>query len=524
MTNPPTRSPNRIPQLLQIHRDFYAPLTQKCTLPDYPVQQKFVHLPLTQTNNHKYSLSSVELNKLPQICTNFLLDQKIDLMNPSTYAVPYSTVAPTIPKEDEFLLAPAESESGQHPSRSMTISVKSIGGSRYEALASKMKYYWRQTTFLSQHTTSSYGKNVDAEDVSPTKRGQALLAKLSEKQRKAIDVAIIKETFEDVKKFTVGSEKPGAKGVTAKRVLNIQPFFEYMPNRLVLSIFDHDVKENLHPAAKEEMEKEGSINSLLIMKKFGYDTNRSAAIYSKATNNPLVHTQKDPISDDTEIVLGRAEYQYKREYDYFINTESQLRHNAILYVKGDHAKYLKPSSIFIMNKKKASIQETGTQLPQSLFIEARGYSKEEIAHHNKKYEAIGVCLLQYQQKKIQCGIRIDEGIVDRYVVEEPKEKQPEKTFVEAESVEPMKAPEEENKVEQEAPKVPEPSESPEKEDKEKDDDEFFESAFKQDQYGFTDYDKCWQFRKQQQFLYIKYIVSWEQYIRQRMRLVVKFTF
>ena len=214
-----------------------------------------------------------------------------------------------------------------------------------------------------------------------------------------VDLEIIKRTFSDVKKFEVGAEKPNAKGVKAVRVLNIQPFFEYTPNRylmgltrlnrIILTIFDHDVKENLHPTARQTLEKNRSLNGLLLMKNFGYETSRAFASYTKTSEHPLVALQKTEQAQE-QVVLGRCEYQYKREYDYFINTESQLRHNLLVYLKGNKARYVKPKSILIMSKKKSSSQETGLQLPMRISVDARGYTKEEIQYKNKRYEEIGV--------------------------------------------------------------------------------------------------------------------------------------
>lgn len=90
--------------------EFYAPLRQTCALPEYPVYPKFVQLPLAQDRNYKYVLTSIELNRTPQIHTNFLLDQKINLVNPSAYDS--SVSPPDVSKDDEFLLEPAEPESG----------------------------------------------------------------------------------------------------------------------------------------------------------------------------------------------------------------------------------------------------------------------------------------------------------------------------------------------------------------------------------------------------------------------------
>ena len=222
------------------------------------------------------------------------------------------------------------------------------------------------------------------EDPNPISQTQTLLSKLTQEQRKVLDNTIIKQTFDDVKKFTVGITKPGNKNVTAKRVMNIQPFFESIPNRMTIAIFDHDIHENLHETAKQQLKKTNALNELLIMKKFGKGTNRSAAIYTKTTEDPLVE-----LREDEQIALRSTEYQHMREYDYFISTEAQLRHNILLYLKSDHVRYIKPSAIFTMNKKKVN-EEFGSEIPQKLLIDARGYTSEEITRNNNKYEEIGV--------------------------------------------------------------------------------------------------------------------------------------
>ena len=72
------------------HSEFYAPLVQNCSLPEYPILPKYMNLPLPQENNYKYFLSSIELNQEPQIYTDFLLNQKVNLVDPSVYTVPTS--------------------------------------------------------------------------------------------------------------------------------------------------------------------------------------------------------------------------------------------------------------------------------------------------------------------------------------------------------------------------------------------------------------------------------------------------
>eukprot|EP00826_Nyctotherus_ovalis_P029900 TRINITY_DN2371_c0_g1_i5.p1 TRINITY_DN2371_c0_g1~~TRINITY_DN2371_c0_g1_i5.p1 ORF type:complete len:284 (-),score=113.00 TRINITY_DN2371_c0_g1_i5:475-1305(-) len=252
-------------------------------------------------------------------------------------------------------------------------------------VASKPKFYWRPTSFLSRDSISYYGKNVGMDEPSPVMRARSILSKLTEGQRKAIDKALIKQTFADVKRFSVGAQKPGNPGVKVKRVMDIQPFFEYIPNRIVMTIFDHDVKEDLHEAAKEQLDKSKSLNELLVARKCGKGRNKSIALYTKTSSEPLV-----AIKEDDLIHLGNAEYQLRREYDYFISTESQLKHNVLLYMKAGKVRYMKPAAIFTMNKKKVNPEAIGIEMPPKIHIGARGYTKEEIVRNNKKYEAIGV--------------------------------------------------------------------------------------------------------------------------------------
>ena len=98
--------------------EFYAPIVLDCTLPEFPVQQKFIHLPITQTNIHKYSLSSIELNTQPQIYTNYLLDQSIDIVNPNTYTIPDNLKQQTISPEDKIFLSQPDTESSQRANKS----------------------------------------------------------------------------------------------------------------------------------------------------------------------------------------------------------------------------------------------------------------------------------------------------------------------------------------------------------------------------------------------------------------------
>lgn len=223
------------------------------------------------------------------------------------------------------------------------------------------------------------------DDPSPVVRARNILSKLTEGQRKAVDKALIKQTFDDVRRFSVGVQKPGNPGVRVKRVMDIQPFLECFPNRMVMTIFDHDVKEELHEAAKEQLDKSKTLNELLITRKCGKGRNKSLALYTKTSSEPLV-----AIKEDDLIHLGNAEYQLKREYDYFISTESQLKHNILLYIKSGKVRYMKPAAIFTMNKKKVSPEAIGTEIPPKIHIGARGYTEEEIARSNKKYEAMGV--------------------------------------------------------------------------------------------------------------------------------------
>jgi hypothetical protein len=263
----------------------------------------------------------------------------------------------------------------------------SIADSRYEAVASKPKYYWRQTSFLSKDSISYYGKNVGMEDPSSSVQNCSMISKLSQEQRKAMDKAIIKQTFNDVKKFSVGAQKPGNPAIKIKKVMNVEPFLEYIPNRITMAIFDHDVKENLLEAAKEQFDKSKTLNELLIIKRYGKVTGRSAALYSKTTNEPLVN-----LKEDGQIHLGNTEYELRREYDYFISTENQLKHNIILYPKDNTIRYMKPSAIFTMNKKKMVGETTSTDISRKVHIGARGYTEEEIDRNNKKYEEIGVTI------------------------------------------------------------------------------------------------------------------------------------
>lgn len=222
------------------------------------------------------------------------------------------------------------------------------------------------------------------EEPSPAARTRNILSKLNEEQRRAIDKAIIKQTFNDVKKFSVGTQKPGDSRVKIKCVMDIQPFFEYTPNRMAMAIFDHDIKENLNEAAKEQLERTKTVNELLIVRNYGKGTKRSAAMYAKTTSEPLV-----TLKEDEQIHLGNTGYDLKKEYDYFISTESQLKHNILLYLKSDKVRYMKPSFIFTMNKK-ANTEAQGIEIPSKLHIQARGYTAEEIQRNNKKYEEIGV--------------------------------------------------------------------------------------------------------------------------------------
>jgi len=167
--------------------------------------------------------------------------------------------------------------------------------------------------------------------------------------------------------------------------MNLHPFFEHIPNRITIAIFDHNVKENLLEPAKEQFEKSKTINELLIVKKHRKGTVKSAAIYSKTTNRPLV-----VLKEDGQIHLGNTEYELRREYDYLISTENQLKHNIILYPKPNTIRYMKPSAIFTMNKKKVFNENTNVDIPRKVHIGARGYTEEEIVRNNKKYEEIGV--------------------------------------------------------------------------------------------------------------------------------------
>ena len=88
-------------------RDFYAPIVLNCSLPSVPVQQKFLYLPISQSNIHKYSLSNIELKATPEIYTSYVLDQDIDIVNPHTYAIPENSERlPNAPEDDIFLSQP----------------------------------------------------------------------------------------------------------------------------------------------------------------------------------------------------------------------------------------------------------------------------------------------------------------------------------------------------------------------------------------------------------------------------------
>lgn len=83
-----------------------------------------LYLPISQSNIHKYTFSSVEQKAIPQIYTDHLLDQNIDLVNPQTYAVPDYSDNLQIAKEDYVFLAPPEIDSSQNTAKSITQSLK----------------------------------------------------------------------------------------------------------------------------------------------------------------------------------------------------------------------------------------------------------------------------------------------------------------------------------------------------------------------------------------------------------------
>jgi hypothetical protein len=191
---------------------------------------------------------------------------------------------------------------------------------------------------------------------------------------------------------------------------------------MILTSFDHDVKDNLpasqrspapapapapaQPQAQAQAQAQvpgsepiAQFNGTLLMKNFPCENRRAFAIYSRMSDHPLVSSKtkltpaKDPASPPTlemQLVLGKCEYQYKREYDYSINTEHELKHNLLVYLKGNTVRYLKPTSILHMNKKRASTSDEGVYIPQKILLEARGYSQGEIAHKNMAYAKLGV--------------------------------------------------------------------------------------------------------------------------------------
>jgi len=253
--------------------------------------------------------------------------------------------------------------------------------SRLAGLGSKPAYYWRQTTFIQQHLAGDKRKE-SSEDQSPTR---AKLNTLSEEERKAADLRIIERTFADVKKFIPGTEKKNSAGVTIKRVFDLQPFFEFASNRTILTIFDHEAKENMTQIAGKKL----PFNSTLLMKSFAYEGLKGFAIYSKTNDHSMITVQKNPQAE-TQVTLGRGEYQFKREYTYIVNPEEQLTSGMIVYVRGNAARYLRPRSILKLNKKKNTARETGIMLPMKINLDARGYTKDEINYKNKRFEEIQV--------------------------------------------------------------------------------------------------------------------------------------
>ncbi len=282
-------------------------------------------------------------------------------------------------------------------------------------MADKTAFYWRQTTFLSQHSSNNYHVGAEAE----RKRRRMVTPHhvFTDSERRAIGLKIINRTFADVKKFSVGSDKPGAKGVKAVKVMDVLPFLEFIPNRYslcgilcrnTLTIFDHDVIEDVHPALEPQMRtKSVPFNGLVMMKNFDYENRKAFALYNRGEAHPLVTIQKNAQAEP-QVTLGRCEYHYKREYDYFISTENQLKHNIIGYLRENAVLYVKPSSVLIMSKKKGSTAESGVRLPERIDLDARGYSKGEIEFKNKRYQEIG------------CDVRIDEAMVTTCMPEESR--------------------------------------------------------------------------------------------------------
>ncbi len=89
-----------------------------CSLPSVPVQQKFLHLPVSQSNIHKYGLSNIELKAIPEIYTSYVLDQDIDIVNPHTYTVPENAERQPIAPEDEIFLSQPDIGPSRTPDRS----------------------------------------------------------------------------------------------------------------------------------------------------------------------------------------------------------------------------------------------------------------------------------------------------------------------------------------------------------------------------------------------------------------------
>ncbi len=88
-------------------------------------------------------------------------------------------------------------------------------------------FYWRQTTFLCRSSATEYGQGLDTRHEQKTEAVQ----QLTRSQRKELDLRIIHQSFQDVRQFVVGAERKGAPEVRIKRVWDVQPFFEFMPNR-----------------------------------------------------------------------------------------------------------------------------------------------------------------------------------------------------------------------------------------------------------------------------------------------------
>ncbi|VDP00504.1 unnamed protein product [Soboliphyme baturini] len=191
------------------------------TLPDIPFDAKFLSYPFDPNRFVKYKPTTLEKNFKYELLTENDVGVNIDLINPDTYAIDYSTPTMMDPLDEKLL---EEEVTNPHDSKR-------------SKQHSKVVPWMRKTEYISSEF-NRYGTQVERQE---TKLGYNIKKLLKEEtlyRDRESQIKAINKTFDDVKQpVNYHYSKPG---VYALQQLPVFPDFELWKYPFAQVIFDAD--------------------------------------------------------------------------------------------------------------------------------------------------------------------------------------------------------------------------------------------------------------------------------------------